>query len=254
MGTLDGKVALVTGGGRGVGEGIAQVLAENGAAVAVNDLHEDRATRVVEELRRIGVEAMPVVFDITDYAAVERGVDEIEATLGPLDILVNNAGIPEGYWSGPFAESKRENWEPFVDLNVYGQLNVVRVVLPRLLERGWGRIIQISSGAGARGLPAGVGESLYGASKAFMDSFLRHVALEVAKTGVTFNAIAPGLMTAAAVYASEETLAAVLANVPIGRLGEPREIGAAVAWLASEPAGYVTGQVIHVNGGSYQGR
>jgi NAD(P)-dependent dehydrogenase (short-subunit alcohol dehydrogenase family) len=252
--SLAGRTALVTGGGRGVGEGIAQVLAENGAAVAVNDLHEDRAAGVVEQLRAIGVEAMPAVFDITDYAAVERGVAEIEATLGPLDILVNNAGIPEGYWSGPFAESKRENWEPFVELNVYGQLNVVRVVLPGLVERGWGRIIQISSGAGARGLPAGVGESLYGSSKAFMDSFLRHVALEIARTGVTFNAVAPGLMTSAAVYASEETLAAVLANVPIGRLGEPREVGAAVAWLASEPAGYVTGQVIHVNGGSYQGR
>src|SRR5207302_9588144 len=155
--SLAGRTALVTGGGRGVGEGIAQVLAENGAAVAVNDLHEERAAGVVEQLRAPGVEAMPVIFDITDYAAVERGVAEVESTLGPLDILVNNAGIPEGYWSGPFAESKRENWEPFVDLNVYGQLNVVRVVLPGLLERGWGRIIQISSGAGARGLPAGVG-------------------------------------------------------------------------------------------------
>jgi NAD(P)-dependent dehydrogenase (short-subunit alcohol dehydrogenase family) len=252
--TLEGRTALVTGGGRGVGAGIALALAENGAAVAVNDLHEERAAAVAEQLRGLGVEAMPVIFDITDYAAVERGVAEVESDLGPIDILVNNAGIPEGYWSGPFVESTHDNWEPFIQLNVYGQLNAVRVVLPGLLERGWGRVIQISSGAAARGLPAGVGESLYGASKSFMDGFLRHVALEIARTGVTFNAIAPGLMTAAAAYASEETMAAVLANVPIGRLGDPREVGAAVAWLASEPAGYVTGQVIHVNGGSYQGR
>ena len=252
--SLAGRTALVTGAGRGVGEGIALVLAENGAAVAVNDLHEDRAAGVVAQLKALGVNAMAAIFDITDYAAVERGVAEVEAGLGPVDILVNNAGIPEGYWSGPFVESARENWEPFIQLNVYGQLNVIRVVLPGLIERGWGRVIQISSGAAARGLPAGLGESLYGSSKSFMDGFLRHVALEIAKTGVTFNAIAPGLMTAAAEYASDETMAAVLANVPIGRLGEPREVGAAVAWLASEPAGYVTGQVIHVNGGSYQGR
>ena len=254
-GSLAGRVALVTGSGRGVGEGIVEVLAERGAAVAVNDLHEERAEDVACRIRDAGGKAVAVPFDVTDGGAVEAGIARAESELrGPVAVLVSNAGIPEQRRPGPFAESSPEDWKPFVDLNVYGPLICFRAVLPGMIERGFGRLIQISSGAGARGLPAGIGESIYGGSKGFVDAWLRHVALEVIREGVTVNAVAPGLVSSAAAYATDEVLAAVKANVPIGRFGEPREIGAAVAFLASEEAGYVTGQVIHVNGGSYQGR
>lgn len=252
--SLEGKVALVTGAGRGVGQGIVEVLAERGAAVAVNDLHEERAAAVAAALGDTGARSSTAVFDVTDRAAVRAGVAAVEAELGPIDVLVSNAGVPENRYTGPFVASTPEEWKVYVDLNVYGPLNCFHAVLPGMLERGRGRLIQISSGSAARGLPAGVGETIYGGSKAFVDGFLRHLALEVAKTGVTINAVAPGLIDAAAVYASQDVLDRVLANVPIGRYGDAREIGDAVAWLATDAAGYVTGQVIHVNGGSYQGR
>ena len=251
---LEGKMALVTGGGRGIGQGVAEVLAEEGATVAVNDLHLERAAETVEKIVAAGGTAVALPFDVTDYEAVGENVARIEAERQPLDILVNNAGIPEGRYTGPFAESQPADWEVFVHLNVYGAMNCVRSVLPGMCERGWGRVVQLSSGSAARGLPTEAGESVYGASKAFMDGLLRHVALEVAREGVTFNAISPGVMEAARAYADPAVIDAVLARVPLGRLGKSREIGHAVAWLASEEGAFVTGQVIHLNGGAYQGR
>ncbi|MBS1882817.1 MAG: SDR family oxidoreductase [Actinobacteria bacterium] len=247
-------MALITGGGRGIGQGIAEVLGEEGVLVAVNDLHPERAEATVEAVAAAGGDAVAVPFDVTDYEAVQENVARLEAEQRPLDILVNNAGIPEGRFTGPFVASGPADWDVFVRLNIYGAMHCVRTVLPGMIERGWGRVIQMSSGSAARGLPTEAGESIYGASKAYMDSLLRHVALEVAGDGVTFNAIAPGVMEAARAYADPAVIEAVLARVPIGRLGESREIGHAVAWLASEEGGFVTGQVIHLNGGAYQGR
>lgn len=252
--TATRRTALVTGAGRGIGRGIAEILCERGIVVAVNDLHEDRAREVAAELGATGGIACAVPFDVTDADAVRSGLAGVESELGPVDILVSNAGVPEQGWRGPFAESSPEDWEPYVALNVVAPMISIRAVLPGMLERGWGRVIQISSGSAARGLPAGVGSSVYGASKAFVDALLRHVALEVARDGVTLNAVAPGLISSAQENAPPDVIERVMANVPIGRFGEPREIGSAVAWLCSDLAGYVTGQVIHVNGGSYQGR
>ena len=252
---LSGKTALVTGSGRGIGEGIAHVLAERGAAIVVNDLHADRAQTVVDAIASKGFSATASIFDVSDYAAVVAATERIEQEVAPIDILVNNAGIPEDRHTGPFAESDPAHWKPFIDLNVYGAMNCVRAVLPRMIERGFGRIVQISSGAAARGLPLGSGESVYGGSKAYMDGLIRHLSIEVAQSGVTVNSVAPGLIGAAAlVYADPDVVEKVLERVPMGRFGEPRELGDAVAWLASPDAAYVTGQVIHVNGGSYQGR
>ena len=248
------RTALVTGAGRGVGQGIAEVLAQRGHAVAVNDLHPERAEAVAAEIVGAGGEAFPITFDVTDFAAVGRALGEITDQAGPVDILVNNAGIPEGRWTGPFVESTPEDWGPYMQLNVFGAMNCVRLALPGMCERGWGRVIQISSAAAARGLAAHGGESLYAASKATMESLLRHVSIEVIRKGVTCNCVAPGVMEAAKAYADPKVIQAVVDAQPIGRLGESREIGDAVAWLASEGAGFVTGQVIHVNGGSYQGR
>jgi 3-oxoacyl-[acyl-carrier protein] reductase len=252
--TLASRTALVTGAGRGIGEGIAAVLAERGTAVAVNDLHDDRARAAAEAITRGGGTAIPVAFDVRDPEALVTALGRIERELGPVDVLVNNAGIPEDRWTGPFAESSPQAWKPFVDLNVYGAMHCVRAVLPGMCVRSWGRIVQISSASASRSLPAGAGESVYAATKAAMESLLRHVAVEVARQGVTCNCVPPGVMDAAKAYADPKVIEAVVERVPMGRLGAAREIGDAVAWLASDEAGFVTGQVIHVNGGSYQGR
>jgi NAD(P)-dependent dehydrogenase (short-subunit alcohol dehydrogenase family) len=252
--SLEGKTALITGGGRGIGRAIALTLAERGSSVVVNDLHDDRAESVAAEIRAAGGTAAVAPFDVTDAAAVAGGLATAEAQAGPVDILVSNAGIPEGRWSGAFAESSPEDWAPYVELNVFGAMRCVRAVLPGMRERGWGRVIQISSAAAARSLAAHGGESVYAGTKAFMEGLLRHVAVEVAQSGVTCNCVAPGVMDAALAYADPEVVEGVAARVPMKRLGESGEVADAVAWLASDGARFVTGQVIHVNGGAYQGR
>ena len=250
--TLAGRVALVTGAGRGVGRGIAEVLAEQGAAVAVNDLHGERANVVAAAIAAAGRRSAVVPFDVSDLDAVRAGVASAEASLGPIDILVNNAGVPENRYQGLFADSEPADWEPDIKLNVYGALNTTRTVLPGMRERGWGRIVQISSNVAARGVP--YGRSLYGLGKAALEGHLRHLALEVARDGITVNALSLGLMSNAAEYADTDVVAERLAQTPMGRAGEPWEVGAAVAWLASDGAAFVTAQVLHVNGGAYQGR
>ena len=150
-----------------------------------------------------------------------------------------------------FKESGPEDWMPTISLNVFGTMNLVRRCLPAMIEQGWGRIIQISSGAGSVGLPIGV--SSYGASKAAAESLIRHVAVENGKYGITANALALGLMANVAEFAGEQ-LDRMLATVPVRRLGQPEEVGLAAAWLSSEGGSFITGQVIHLNGGSTFGR
>jgi 3-oxoacyl-[acyl-carrier protein] reductase len=169
-------------------------------------------------------------------------------------VLVNNAGIPEDRWTGPFVESSPEEWVPYINLNIYGAMYCVHAVLRGMRERGWGRIVQISSASASRSLAAHGGESIYSATKASMEALLRHVAVEVAQRGVTCNCVAPGVMDAAQAYADPKVIEGVVQRVPMGRLGRSREIGDAVAWLASDAAAFVTGQVVHVNGGAFQGR
>jgi NAD(P)-dependent dehydrogenase (short-subunit alcohol dehydrogenase family) len=248
---LTGRTALVTGAGRSVGRGIAEVLASTGAFVYVNDLHEDRAAEVVAAIRTNGHDASSVNFDVTDASAVETGFDSISADRRKVDILVNNAGIAEGFSMKLFNESGPEDWLPPINLNVVGTMNMIRRSLPAMIEQGWGRIIQISSGAGSVGLPIGV--SSYGASKAAAESLIRHVAVENGKYGITANALALGLMANVGDLASDQ-LDRMLAAVPVRRLGKPEEVGLAAAWLSSDGAGFITGQVIHLNGGATFGR
>ena len=248
---LSGRTALVTGAGRSVGRGIAEVLASAGAFVYVNDLHEDRAAEVVTAIRSKSNNASLAIFDVTDTAAVDAAFDAISADKRGVDILVNNAGIAEESSTKSFKDSGPEDWLPTINLNVFGTMNMVRRSLPAMIEQGWGRIIQISSGAGSVGLPIGV--SSYGASKAAAESLIRHVAAENGKYGITANALALGLMANVADFASEQ-LDRMLATVPVRRLGTPEEVGLAAAWLSSDGGGFITGQVIHLNGGSTFGR
>lgn len=250
-----GRTALVTGAGIGTGACIARALARGGAAVAVNDIVPERAQAVADEIGAGGGTAVPIAFDITSYAAVEAGVREIEAALAPVDILVNNVGMPQRPgWDVPFLESAPDEWPTFIDINMYGSMNCLHLTVPGMCERGWGRAIQLSSGAAARGLPPPAGHGLLGASKAGIEGLLRHLALEVAQRGVTVNTVALGQFANAVDHADPEVIELVRSRIPLGRAGTFDEAASAVIWLASEDAGFVTGQVVHINGGSYQGR
>jgi NAD(P)-dependent dehydrogenase (short-subunit alcohol dehydrogenase family) len=248
MFSLVDRTALVTGAGRGIGAGIADVLSEQGAQVVVNDLDRERADTTVARIRQAGGRAMASVFDVTDADAVRAAVDRIASDVGPIDILVNNAGIPAaGMPQLDFTATTPELWQRFVDLNLYGPLHCMHAVLPGMCERGHGRVVHISSEAGRVGLDIGV--SLYGAAKAGAVGLVRHVAVEVAPHGVTVNSLSLGLIDNVA----GDWADAVARTVPRRRLGSPRDVGAAVAFLASDEAGWITGQVLPVNGGAHAG-
>jgi 3-oxoacyl-[acyl-carrier protein] reductase len=241
---LSGRVALVTGGGQNQGAGIARALASRGAAVAVNDVVRERAETVAKEIAR-GGRALAAPFDVTDLAAVTAGVARVERELGPVDVLVNNAGVPEGMGVAPFREMDPELWRRYVDLNLYGVVNCCKAVIDGMCARRFGRVITISSGAGQTGLALGV--SLYAAGKGGAIAFMRHLALESARFSVTANTLALGLMSNAG---GAEVTAALAKTVPLGRLGTPEDVGAACVYLASNEAGWMTGQTIGLNGGN----
>lgn len=243
---LDGHVALVTGAGQNVGAGIARMLAAQGAAVAVNDLRVERAETVAVAIRDAGGRAVAVGFDVTDYDGVVAGVAEAEAALGPVDILVNNAGNggEHGMALTQFRDSDPASWRGPIDVNLYGVMHCSRAVINGMCERGWGRIITIASGAGTIGLNIGV--SPYAGGKGGAIGFMRHLAIENARAGVTANTLAIGLMT----NENQSATAAMARTIPVGRTGVPEDVGAACVYLASEEAAWVTGQTIEVNGGS----
>jgi 3-oxoacyl-[acyl-carrier protein] reductase len=252
---LTGRVALVTGAGQGVGAGIAACLARQGARVIVNDLDAARADATVATINEAGALAVAAPFDVIDPDAVDRAVRRASSEIGAsIDILVNNAGVPPDMELATFADLEPDRWRRYVDLNLYGSLHCIRAVLPDMRSRGWGRIIQISSGAGQAGTKMGI--SLYGASKSAIEGFLRHLSQEVAAEGITVNALALGLMdnvlsgeATAEGAGSSEIVASLARTVPAGRLGTPEDAGAAVAFVASDEAGWLTGQTIQLNGG-----
>ncbi len=242
---LSGRNALVTGAGQGVGAGIAAALARQGASVAVNDLFADRAAVTVETIEKAGGRATTAAFDVTDYESVRAGMDAAEGDLGPLDILVNNAGVPPGMGVQPFRETTPESWRAQIDLNTYGVMNCCRAVINGMCDRGRGRIVTISSGAGTVGIPLGV--SAYGAGKGGGIAFMRHLAMEVARQGVTANTIAIGLIDN---HADPSVTAHMTKSVPVGALGQPEDIAALVVYLASDEAKWMTGQTLQLNGGN----
>ncbi|OHV47209.1 SDR family NAD(P)-dependent oxidoreductase [Pseudofrankia sp. BMG5.36] len=245
---LAGHVALVTGAGQNMGAGVARALAAQGAVVAVNDLSPERAEATRKEIEAAGGTAIAVAFDVLDADAVRASVAWVRAETGrPIDILVNNAGIHPDMGAVQFRQLDPARWRGPIDLNIYGSLHCIHAVLEDMCAAGWGRIVQISSGAGRTGLNIGV--AVYGAGKSGIEGFIRHLSQEVAAHGVTANSLALGLMNNSA-RGDASVTAHMAASVPAKRLGTPEDVGAAVVFLASPEASWLTGQTINLNGGA----
>ncbi|MBD0861746.1 SDR family oxidoreductase [Gordonia sp. zg691] len=246
---LTGRIAFVSGAGQSVGEGIAKVLGKQGASVIVNDLHSDRAEKVAAAIAEEGNRAVAAAFDVTDFDATRDGIRAAEAELGgPVDIVVNNAGVAEGRIIKPFRELSPEDWRAPIDLNIFGAMNCIKVVLDGMCDAGWGRIVQISSGSARTG--QNINQTMYATGKSGIEGFIRHLAAETGRYGVTANIVALGHQKNLADKMPADMIEAILTTIPIGRLGDPTEVGAFCAYLASEEAGGITGQTLDFNGGS----
>ena len=260
---LAGRVAVVTGGARGIGRGIALALAQAGADVAIADAHPepfrgeryyrlrsrtsgaDEETPTTEAIRALERRSLALQVDVADAEAVLRAAEEVARALGPVDVLVNNAGIVNNI--ARIADMKPESWDHEVRVNLSGAFHCVRAFVPSMAVRGWGRVINISSVAAKT---PSLGQPAYSASKAGVVAFTQSVAQEFGRGGVTANAVMPGLIATPLVLSMpEEMRARSLARTPIPRLGTPADIGALVAFLASPAAGFITGVAIPCDGG-----
>jgi NAD(P)-dependent dehydrogenase (short-subunit alcohol dehydrogenase family) len=242
---LQGKVAIVTGSGQGVGQGIANVLAREGAKVVLADIKGEKARKAAEIIKSKGGEAMAYGVDVLLMAQVKAVVEMTIQTFNGLHILVNNAVAPSV--NVPFAQSREEDWDQDLGVGLKGYLICTRAVINHFLNQNYGRIISISSSAGKVGSP---NLAAYSAAKGAIIAFTKALARELAKTGVTVNSVAPGAVnTPMQDRLSDEFKAHMRSTIPMGRYAEPEEIGEAVAFLASDRANYVTGQVWSVDGG-----
>lgn len=242
---LDGRVALVTGGGQGIGEGIVRALFEDGAKVAVLDVNPAPAERLVLELDPDGVRAMAVVADVSDEAAFREAVDGVERRLGGVDVLVNNAALNIGR---PFDQVDTEEWDAVLAVNLRGVQNGCRIAGERMRHRGFGRIVNLASDAGQQ--PNEFVGAHYAASKGGVIALTKAVARTLAPHGVTVNAVAPAAVEGPVMDSMPAAqLDRLRAGIPVGRFGRPDEVGALVAFLAGDNAGYITGATIDINGG-----
>jgi len=244
------RVALVTGGGGGIGRAIALALAAAARAVAVADVRIEGAEQTAAAVAAQGGRALAVEVDVTDTGSVAAGLAGAADALGPVDVVVNNAGWDE---LRPFLDTNEAFWERIVAINFLGAVRVTHAVLPGMVERGFGRVVNIGSDAGRVGSS---GEAVYSGAKGGVIAFTKTVAREVARSGVTANTVCPGptrtpmLEAMAAEDAAGSKLVDALTRaVPMRRLGEPEDVAAAVAFFASDAAGYVTGQTLSVSGG-----
>jgi 3-oxoacyl-[acyl-carrier protein] reductase len=240
---LEGKVAVVTGAAQGIGRTIAESLAQAGADVAVVDLNVSGAQETAAAVKRHGRRAVALKANVAEWTEIKAIVEQVTTELGPLDILVNNAGITR---DGLLLRMKEEDWNLVLDVNLKGTFHCTKAVLPILMKRG-GAIVNIASVVGVIG---NAGQANYAASKAAVIGFTKTVAREYASRGITVNAVAPGFIETAMTGGLEKDLReGLLKQIPLGRLGKPEDVAHAVRFLVSPAASYITGHVLHVNGG-----
>jgi 3-oxoacyl-[acyl-carrier protein] reductase len=243
---LTGKISVVTGSAQGIGQAIATTLAQEGSDVVVADLDANRCEETVARVQQLGRKAMAVSVNVGDWDQVKGMIDRVQKDWERIDILVNNAGITR---DGLVLRMKEEDWQSVLQVNLTGTFFCVKAVLPTMSRQRSGRIVNIASIVGAIG---NVGQANYAASKAAVIGLTKTVAREYASRNITVNAVAPGFIdTAMTQELSDETKEALLNQIPLKRLGQPSDIADAVSFLCSEKAGYITGHVLHVNGGMH---
>ncbi|QSP93489.1 3-oxoacyl-ACP reductase FabG [Marinobacter salinisoli] len=246
--TLEGKTALVTGGTRGIGKAIVHALASQGAEVIGTATSEEGAQNISKALRDAGLKGYGIVMDVADPASIDAGLKEVAERSGAPVILVNNAGITR---DNLLMRLKDDDWTSVLDTNLSSVYRTSKAVLRGMAKARWGRIINISSVVAGMGNP---GQGNYCAAKAGVEGFTRSLAKEMSNRGITANCVAPGFIdTDMTKKLDDKQREAMLEIIPAGRLGEPDEVAAVVAFLASNAAGYVSGETIHVNGGMYMG-
>lgn len=244
MTPLDGKVAIVTGAAQGIGRAIAEVLARDGADIVVADLDPGRSQETVDAVAKLGRKTMNLKVNVADWDDVKAMSDQVAREMGKIDILVNNAGVTR---DGLVVRMKEEDWNLVLQVNLYGTFHCTKAVLQPMTKQRFGRIVNIASIVGAMG---NAGQANYAASKAAVIGFTKTVAREYASRLVTVNAVAPGFIDTAMTQTLPADVKETLQKqIPLGRLGQPADIAEAVRFLASEEAGYITGHVLHVNGG-----
>lgn len=242
--SLQGKTAIVTGAAQGIGRAIAQCLAEAGADIAVADLDPGRSVETVASIEKLGRKALNIKVNVADANEAKSMVEQVLKAWGKVDILINNAGITR---DGLLLRMKEEDWNLVLQINLNGTFNCTKAVLQPMTKQRYGRIVNIASIVGVIG---NAGQANYSASKAAVIGFTKTVGREYASRNVTVNAVAPGFIDTAMTHGLpadvKETL---LKQIPLGRLGMPADVAAAVRFLVSEDAAYITGHVLHVNGG-----
>ena len=242
---FNGQTALITGAGRGIGKTIAVKLAESGLDIAIADMNPV-SDDVVREIEEYGTKCLAFQLDVTDVESVDSVVKKIIDETGGIHILVNNAGITQ---DSLFMRMKPEQWSQVIDVNLNGVFHVTKAVIRTMVKQHSGRIINISSVVGFSGNP---GQVNYSSTKSGLIGFTKSLSREVGTRGITVNAVAPGFINTAMTQAlNESQQQAILSQIPLGRMGEAEDIANAVAFLASEEASYITGTVLHVNGGMY---
>ena len=245
--SLNGRVAVVTGAGSGIGRACALRLAEDTARVAIWDINGEGAEATAAMIRDAGGTALAIVADCSDKAAIKAAADRTRAELGPIAVLVNNAGIAP---FTKFLETDDDLFDKVIRINLRGPWLVTQQALPDMLEAGWGRVINITSSSVQTGSPM---QGHYVSSKGGLVGMTKALALEFAASGITFNMIPPGFIDTPMLRAAPVDADAFAKTLPMKRIGQPEDIAAACAYLASEEANYITGQVISTNGGRYMG-
>ncbi len=245
---LEGKKALVTGAAQGIGQAIAGALAQAGADVVVVDLDAARCEETLQSIRQHGRQGLSLSMNVSEWNGVKDTIDRVMKDWGRIDILVNNAGITR---DGLIMRMKEEDWNAVLQVNLTGTFNCTKAVLMPMSKQRYGRIVNIASVVGVMG---NAGQANYSASKAAVIGLTKSIAREYASRNITVNAVAPGFIETAMTQAlSGDVRETLLKQIPVGRLGQANDVAEAVKFLSSDAASYVTGHVLHVNGGMYMG-